>query len=588
MSQFDQLEVVHPDGAVIFYDLDPATGIVNIGHHPDNDIVLAGDRIRSFHALVDHRQQPYQLLWLDDESGYPEPLSPWQTFRVGEYELVLVHNGRIEAALSSSLPMTKPHILAATPAPVMPTSAAVAGRCQVAPGQAVAHTLTIHNSGSQNAGFMIEASGLPASWVHISPPSVQLQPGQQTQIQIVISPPPETAAAIHRLAWRIVSPQYLGWQQSEVVEVQIVGQRAVTWGAVMPDLIRSGFLRTSGVALLPLTNASSEPIAYRLLGKEMHGETRVRFEAAGVQITPPTEPRRAETLQTVYLPPHSTSLIKVIITPTERRFLGIRMQKSRVLIQGEPGVVGATQSATLSFEGHPALNMGYLLVLIMVMALVLLLLYRESVGAWVAGWLYPSATIQEMVAVAPTPTTDLPTPIARVALEGATGGQLLVNANATTYEAMFKEISYRYNLDWRVLAALAHRESRLNPLARGGSGEYGLMQILPATWNEWATLVEVDNPFDPYSNILVGAAYLSYLQTSLAEMGQPDLRWALAAYNWGPERVATLIDSNGSWYAIPVPQRQYVADILMGIDHAPGWVQAADSLLALMGWAQAA
>ncbi len=176
--------------------------------------------------------------------------------------------------------------------------------------------------------------------------------------------------------------------------------------------------------------------------------------------------------------------------------------------------------------------MGYLLVLIMVMALVLLLLYRESVGAWVAGWLYPSATIQEMVVVL-TPTTDLPTPIARVALEGATGGELLVNANAATYEAMFKDISYRYNLDRRVLAGLPTVKSRLNPLACGGSGEYGLMQILPATWNEWATLVEVDNPFDPYSNILVGAAYLSYLQTSLAEMGQPNLRWALAAYKLG-------------------------------------------------------
>ncbi len=75
----------------------------------------------------------------------------------------------------------------------------------------------------------------------------------------------------------------------------------------------------------------------------MHGETRVRFEAAGVQITPPTEPRRAETLQTVYLPPHSTSLIKVIITPTERRFLGIRLQNCCA----DPGRAGRRRGYTV-------------------------------------------------------------------------------------------------------------------------------------------------------------------------------------------------------------------------------------------------
>jgi soluble lytic murein transglycosylase-like protein len=103
------------------------------------------------------------------------------------------------------------------------------------------------------------------------------------------------------------------------------------------------------------------------------------------------------------------------------------------------------------------------------------------------------------------------------------------------------------------------------------------MQIMPGTWNEWAPLVEVDDPWDPYSNVLVGTAYFSYVHGYFSSLGYVDQRWALAAYNWGPERVLQIIDRQGNWQAIPLPQRQYVADILLGIDQAQSRVQAADN-----------
>ncbi|MBI3958771.1 MAG: transglycosylase SLT domain-containing protein [Chloroflexi bacterium] len=141
---------------------------------------------------------------------------------------------------------------------------------------------------------------------------------------------------------------------------------------------------------------------------------------------------------------------------------------------------------------------------------------------------------------------------------------------------MFQEIADLYGMDWRQLVAHADRESRLNPNAQGGAGEYGLMQILPATWNEWAPLVQVSDPWDPYSNILVGAAYYSYIHSYFSDLGYADPQWSLAAYNWGPERTLGLLDSGGGWFALPLTQRMYVADILIGMKNAPTLAEDAE------------
>ena len=69
MPILDQLEIISPNGDVSFQALDPAKGVVNIGRHPDNDIVLDGDGVAEFHAVLDYRQRPYRFLLLDGSGG---------------------------------------------------------------------------------------------------------------------------------------------------------------------------------------------------------------------------------------------------------------------------------------------------------------------------------------------------------------------------------------------------------------------------------------------------------------------------------------------------------------------------------------
>lgn len=138
-----------------------------------------------------------------------------------------------------------------------------------------------------------------------------------------------------------------------------------------------------------------------------------------------------------------------------------------------------------------------------------------------------------------------------------------------SYETMFREIALQYQLDWRLLAGVAYQESRLNPWAIGRDNDLGLMQILPSTWDEWAPQVGVADPFDPYSNVSVAAAYLAYLRDYCQARGYPEIQWMLIGYNWGPDNLRRLFAQNGGWAQVPEKQRRYALQILQSLAAGP-------------------
>src|SRR5688572_2626656 len=103
-AALDQLEVIGPSGEIRFVDLDPNRGVTNIGSHPENDVVLDSPDVAQFHAMLDHRQKPYQLVVFDADGATliggvqaapntPYPLSNWDTVELDGHSLVLVDNG---------------------------------------------------------------------------------------------------------------------------------------------------------------------------------------------------------------------------------------------------------------------------------------------------------------------------------------------------------------------------------------------------------------------------------------------------------------------------------------------------------------
>jgi len=81
------------------------------------------------------------------------------------------------------------------------------------------------------------------------------------------------------------------------------------------------------------------------------------------------------------------------------------------------------------------------------------------------------------------------------------------------YDHMFKVASYQFfggsNLWAQRLKAQGIQESSLTMTENSVSGAYGVMQVMPATFN-WLTLGSMDIK-DAYSNIMAGAAYMAWL-----------------------------------------------------------------------------
>lgn len=96
------------------------------------------------------------------------------------------------------------------------------------------------------------------------------------------------------------------------------------------------------------------------------------------------------------------------------------------------------------------------------------------------------------------------------------------------------------NLDWLSLAALAFKESNLDPAARGAGGANGLMQITPGA----AQRVGVSNIANVDGNVQASARYLALIRRKFFASNQLNERermaFVLAGYNLGPERVQAM------------------------------------------------
>lgn len=106
------------------------------------------------------------------------------------------------------------------------------------------------------------------------------------------------------------------------------------------------------------------------------------------------------------------------------------------------------------------------------------------------------------------------------------------------------------------------------------AGAIGLMQLMPATWQELRERHRLGNDaHDPRDNVLAGAGYLADL---LARYGE---RLGVAAYHAGPGRVEAHLASG---LALPPTTIDYVAVVL---EHDGRWTAAREAGVADQRWA---
>lgn len=133
-----------------------------------------------------------------------------------------------------------------------------------------------------------------------------------------------------------------------------------------------------------------------------------------------------------------------------------------------------------------------------------------------------------------------------------------VTHSVSSYAVFIDEAAQRFELPAGWIRAVLQAESGGDPRAVSPAGAMGLMQIMPATWEELCIHHGLGaDPFDPRDNILAGAAYLRQLHDRYGSISA-----MLAAYNAGPARYEASLAGE----PLPPETRIYIAALAPIID----------------------
>jgi len=353
-----RLEIIGPQGEIRFYDLDPERGVTNIGRHPDNDLVLDDPRIALFHAVLDHRQPPYQIINLDGENEMmlgQQPLPPntateirtWDTLQLGGYTLILQESEPVpsQAERPAAPPVSPAAPAAPAPLPVAPpTGMAVLPSDQtdsvvmaslserewtVDVEQTVSLEVSIVNGGGLVASFDIQVEGLDPAWVTILTPSVNLHEGARTTVTIFISPPrrPSSTAGPHPFSVVVTSPEYPGRQSRLYALLHINPYYEFSVGELSPKRQNVSYRKRSGQAQITITNKGNSNALFRLQGEDAEKGCNFEFLVPGEEIGGgrATEQEVAWANQAeVRVAAGTTIFVSFLITPLTRRLVSLR------------------------------------------------------------------------------------------------------------------------------------------------------------------------------------------------------------------------------------------------------------------------
>ena len=116
------------------------------------------------------------------------------------------------------------------------------------------------------------------------------------------------------------------------------------------------------------------------------------------------------------------------------------------------------------------------------------------------------------------------------------------------HASCFRAAAATYGLPETLLLAVARGESDFESTARSRANAHGVMQILWPTTANHLGIYRLTELYDPCTNIDAGARYLQEMLSRF----NGNLHLALAAYNYGPERISAdpeNIPSGASWYS---------------------------------------
>jgi membrane-bound lytic murein transglycosylase F len=138
------------------------------------------------------------------------------------------------------------------------------------------------------------------------------------------------------------------------------------------------------------------------------------------------------------------------------------------------------------------------------------------------------------------------------------------------YSAL-RRFSGQYEVDYRLVLAVAEQESRFDHSALSPRGAAGFLQIMPATGRQLLAELNLTDLTLPAQHLRAGIYYLAKL-SDLFRSASPEerMRLSVAAYNCGPARIydaqelaAYLGEDPDSWssirHVLPLLSRRYTS-----------------------------
>jgi hypothetical protein len=310
-----------PNQTMEFHDLNPDKGIINVGSHPENDIVVHDPRVMPFHMMMDLRQQPYLVVSLNPNSDIKVdgiPLLDSETTEVMDisqvsfsgYSLNLLpkNGGNAPAKIAVVSPdfveETLPIPSSVTPIinsskvntdvkntpfrsvepmDFVPTSDVILVEIHeqkqvINVEQTAIYPLTIINGGAIVASFDVHVEGVPSEWVKITPEKVNLYEGGRGRVEIHITPPriSESRAGDYSILIKVGSSNYPGQFGGARVELTVNPYYEFTVGNLFPRHKSVSWSKQSAVAHFPITNQGNSTTNYLVMAQD--DENRCKFE----------------------------------------------------------------------------------------------------------------------------------------------------------------------------------------------------------------------------------------------------------------------------------------------------------------------
>lgn len=400
-----------------FHDLNPDKGIINIGSHPENDIIVQDSRVMPFHLMMDLRQKPYLVVSLNPDADIRVdgvPLMDSETTEVMDisqvsfsgYSLNLIQkNGGNSPAkiavispdfVGDTLPLqtiTNATLIAPVRSePVKSVAVPLEQRIHYLPTsdvilvevheqkqiinveQTAIYPLTIINGGSIVAAFDLQVEGVPREWVKITPEKVNLNEGGRGRVEVHITPPrnSESHAGDYSVLIKVGSTNYPGQFGGARVDLTVNPYYEFTVGNLFPRHKSVSWSKQSAVAHFPITNQGNSSTNYLVMAQD--DENRCKFE---FQVQEDVSlAKQAE----VGIKPGEERTIPLRIMPVKRNLVRIRPRQYQYSVTTQSMNEGAaSRIVSGTFVSRPLFGLFSILMAIIILLLSAFFILRPRI-----------------------------------------------------------------------------------------------------------------------------------------------------------------------------------------------------------------